>query len=100
MEHRQRHWGNPGSQAKSLPCLSSSRIMTVLFKGQVWRLTGSLWAPHKESTLTPELLVIFFLSVRWGSGCRNDSSTTCHCNMTNMELGQAKELYDGMYQPD
>lgn len=78
MEHHQRHWGNPGSKAKSLPCLSSSRIMAVLIKGQVWSLTGCLWAPHKESTLTPKLLVIFFLSDRWGSGYMNYSSATWH----------------------
>lgn len=91
MEHRQRHWGSPGSQAKSLSCLSSFRIMTVLLKGQVWSLTGSLRAPHQESTPTPKLLAIFFLSVRWGSGDMNYSSATWHQRMDQHGAGDRQK---------
>lgn len=94
MEHHQRHRGIPGSQAKSLPCLSSSRLMTILLKGQVWRLTGSLRAPHRESTPTPELLVIFFHSVRWGgSGYINYSSATWHHHTAQHGAGDRQKSW-------
>lgn len=63
----ERHGGSSGSQAKSLPCLSSSRIMTVPAQGAGvtlnWQPEGLSPGKHSQE---PELLDIIFSVCRVG----------------------------------